>query len=130
MRVPLVDLTAQFHSIREPVMAAIESVLESGQLFLGPHTQAFEAEFAGYCGAAFAIGVANGTDALHLALRAAGVGPGDEVITVSHTFIATVEAIAQVGARPVLVDVDPRTFTIDVEQAEARISPRTRAIVP
>src|SRR5919199_876679 len=108
--VPQVDLTAQFRSIKTAVMQAIEDVLESGQLFLGPHTRAFEAEFAEYCGTRYAVAVANGTDALHLALRAAGIGPGDEVITVSHTFIATVEAITQVGARPVLVDVDPVTF--------------------
>lgn len=111
-------------------MPAIEAVLESGQLFLGPNTRAFEAEFADYCGSRFAVAVGNGTDALHLALRAAGVGPGAEVITVSHTFIATVEAIDQVGARAVLVDVDPRTFTMDVDQVERHITPRTRAIIP
>jgi dTDP-4-amino-4,6-dideoxygalactose transaminase len=130
MHVPLVDLPIQFRSLRSELMAAIEGVLESGQLFLGPNTRAFEQEFAQYCGSEFAVGLGNGTDALHLAFRAAGIGPGDEVITVSHTFIATIEAIAQVGARPVLVDVDPRTFTIDVEQVEARIGPRTRAIAP
>ena len=130
MHVPLVDLPIQFRSLRAEVMPAIEQALESGQLFLGPNTRAFEAEFAAYCGARFAIGVGNGTDALHLALRAAGVGPGDEVITVAHTFIATVEAIDQVGARAVLVDVDPHTFTMAVDDLEARITPRTRAIIP
>jgi dTDP-4-amino-4,6-dideoxygalactose transaminase len=130
MHVPLVDLPIQFRSLRAELMAAIEGVLESGQLFLGPNTRAFEQEFAHYCGSEFAVGLGNGTDALHLAFRAAGIGPGDEVITVSHTFIATIEAIVQVGARPVLVDVDPRTFTIDVEQVEAQITPHTRAIVP
>src|SRR5438105_4368865 len=130
MQVPQVDLTSQFHSIRTEVMSAIQGVLESGQLFLGPHTRAFEAEFADYCGARFAIGLANGTDALHLALRAAGVGPGDEVVTVSHTFIATIEAIVQVGATPVLIDVDPVTYTMDVHQIEQKITPRTRAIIP
>src|SRR5437667_2171763 len=130
MRIPLVDLPSQFQSIRVEVMAAIEGVLESGSLFLGPETRAFEEEFAAYCGARLPIGLANGTDALHLALRAAGVGPGDEVVTVSHTFIATIEAIVQVGATPVLVDVDPVTYTIDVQQIEHKITPRTRAIIP
>src|ERR1700680_1811672 len=98
MHVPQVDLTAQFQSVRTEVMQAIEDVLASGQLFLGPNTRAFEDEFAAYCGTEFAVGIANGTDALHLALRAAGVGEGDEVITVSHTFVATIEAIIQAGA--------------------------------
>ncbi len=111
-------------------MAAVEGVLRSGQLFLGPQTQSFEAEWAAYCGTSFAIAVSNGTDALHLALRAAGVGPGDEVITVANTFIATLEAIKQVGARPILVDIDPVTYTIAVDQVAARITSRTRAIVP
>jgi len=128
--IPLVDLVAQFQSLRFEVMAAIEDVLGSGQLFLGPQTQAFETEYAAYCGSRFAVGVSNGTDALHLALRAAGVGPGDEVITVSHTFIATVEAIHLVGARAVLVDIDPLTFNMDPARIEAHITPRTKAIVP
>ena len=130
MNVPLVDLQAQFESLRAELMPTIEQVLASGQLFLGPHTRAFEDEFAAYCGARYAVAVANGTDALQLALRAAEIGPDDEVITVSHTFIATIEAIHHVGARPVLVDVDPQTFTIATQQIEARISPRTRAIIP
>ncbi len=111
-------------------MRAIEEVLASGQLFLGPNTQAFESEYAAYCGSAYAVAVGNGTDALHLALRAAGVGPGDEVITVSHTFVATVEAIALAGATPVLVDIDPASYTLDVDQVEKKITPRTRAIIP
>ncbi len=130
VQVPLVDLKAQFESIRDEVMAAIENVLASGTLFLGPQTQAFEDEFAAYCGTRSAIAISNGTDALHLALRAAEIGAGDEVITVSHTFIATIAAIKLVGARPILVDVDPTTFTLDVAQLEARITPRTRAIIP
>jgi dTDP-4-amino-4,6-dideoxygalactose transaminase len=130
VEIPQVDLRAQFDSIRHEVMPAIEDVLSSGQFFLGPNTRAFEAEFAAYCGTQFAVAVGNGTDALHLALRAAGVGPGDEVITVSHTFIATIEAIVQVGARPVLVDIDPVTFDIDPERIEQRLTSRTRAIVP
>lgn len=130
MNVPLVDLAAQFESLRAEVMQAIEDALASAQLFLGPNTRAFEDEFAAYCGTRFAIGVGNGTDALHLALRAAEVGAGDEVITVSHTFIATIEAIHQAGARPVLVDINPRTYTIAVDQIERHITPRTRAIIP
>jgi dTDP-4-amino-4,6-dideoxygalactose transaminase len=130
VQVPLVDLVSQFRSIKPEVMAAIEAAIESSQLFLGPNTTAFEQEFAAYCGARHAVALGNGTDALHLAMRAAGIGAGDEVITVSHTFIATIEAIDQVGARAVLVDVDPRTYTLAVDQIEQRISPRTRAIVP
>jgi dTDP-4-amino-4,6-dideoxygalactose transaminase len=130
MHVPLVDLAAQFHALRDEVMPAIEEVLASGQLFLGPNTRAFEAEYAEYCGTRFAIGLGNGTDALHLALRAAGVGPDDEVITVSHTFIATIEAIVQVGAKPVLVDIDPKTFNMAPDRLESAITPRTKAIIP
>src|SRR4026209_2321665 len=128
--IPQVDLTAQFQTLRTEIMAAIESAIASGQLFLRPNTRAFEDEFAAYCGSQSAIGVANGTDALHLALRAAGVGAGDGGLTVANTFIATLEAIHQVGARPVLVDVDPRTFNMAIEQIEPRITARTRAIVP
>src|SRR5262245_8861904 len=130
MEIRLVDLAAQFHSIKPEVMAAIEDVLESTQLFLGPQSRAFEKEFADLCGVRFTAGVANGTDALHLALRAAGIGPGDEVITVAHTFIATLEAIDQVGARPVLVDVETGSLNIDPRQIESRITPRTRALLP
>src|ERR1043166_5700003 len=130
MRVPLVDLSAQFQPLKDEVMRAIEQVLDSMHLFLGPNTDAFEKEFAAYCGARFGVGMGNGTDALHLALRAAGVGQGDEVITVAHTFFATTEAIVMVGARPVYVDIDPEAFLIDVSQIEARITPRTRAIMP
>ena len=130
MTVPLVDLVAQFNSLRNDVLAAIEQVLSSGDLFLGPQTREFESEYASYCGSRFAIAVGNGTDALHLALRAAGVGPGDEVITVSHTFIATIEAIWLVGAQPVLVDIDPVSFDIDPMCLERAITSRTRAIIP
>jgi dTDP-4-amino-4,6-dideoxygalactose transaminase len=130
MRVPLVDLGAQLAPIKSDVMRAIEDVLDSTQFFLGPHTRAFEEEFADYCGSRFTVGVGNGTDALHLALRAAGVGPGDEVITVSHTFFATTEAIVMVGAKPVYVDIDPATYTMEVSSIEAHITSRTRAIVP
>ncbi len=129
-RVPLVDLRAQFRAVRDEVMQAVEEALESGQLFLGPRTRQFEAEFASYCGTRYAVALGNGTDALHLALRALGIGPGDEVITVAHTFIANVEAIVQVGATPVFVDVSPVTFNMDASQIGRRITPRTRAILP
>jgi dTDP-4-amino-4,6-dideoxygalactose transaminase len=130
MRVPLVDLPAQFLPIRCEVMRAIEDVFDSMHLFLGPQLHAFEDEFAAYCGARYCVGVANGTDALHLALRAAGIAPGDEVVTVAHTFFATAEAIIMAGATPVFVDVDPQTYLMDVSQVEARLTPRTRAIMP
>jgi dTDP-4-amino-4,6-dideoxygalactose transaminase len=99
-------------------------------LFLGPQNERFEQSFAGYCGCEYGIGLSNGTDALSLALRACGIGPGDEVITVSHSFIATVEAIAQVGATPVLVDIEPDTYTMDWRQLEGALCKRTRAIIP
>jgi dTDP-4-amino-4,6-dideoxygalactose transaminase len=130
MQIPLVDLKAQFEPLKSEVMQAVEEVLSSMHLFLGENTQLFEEEFAAYCGAKASVGVANGTDALHLALRAAGVGHGHEVITVSHTFFATAEAIVMAGAAPVFVDIDPATLTIDVAQIEAKITAQTRAIVP
>ncbi len=130
MQIPFVDLKAQFGPLKVEVMQALEDCLDSMHLFLGPNTQAFEQEFATYCGTSHAIGVGNGTDALHLALRAVAVGAGDEVITVAHTFFATVEAIFMAGARPVFVDIDPITFTMDASQLEAKITPRTKAIIP
>ena len=128
--IPFVDLKAQYHSIKEEIDAAIGRVLESGQFVLGSEVAAFEEEFAAYCGARFAVGVNTGTSALHLALLAAGIGPGDEVITVPFTFVATVAAIRYTGAQPVLVDIEPRSFTMDVSQIEAAITPRTKAILP
>lgn len=128
--IPFVDLKAQFQSLRGELMDAIESSIESMQLFLGPNVHAFEREFATYCETADAIGVGSGTDALILALRACDIGPGDEVITVSHTFIATTEAIVILGARPVFVDVDPVTYNLDPDKIEAAITPRTKAILP
>jgi dTDP-4-amino-4,6-dideoxygalactose transaminase len=104
--------------------------LESGQFVLGPEVAAFEQEFAAYCGAAECIALNSGTSALHLALLAAGVGPGDEVITVPFTFVASVAAVIYAGARPVLVDIDPRSFTMDPSAIEAAITPRTKAILP
>ncbi len=130
MDIPLLDLTAQYRAIRTEVDAAIAEVLSSGRFILGPQVAAFEADLAARCGVKQAIGVASGTDALYLALRACDVGRGDEVITTSFSFIATAEAIALVGATPVFVDIDPATFNIDPKQVEERITPRTRAILP
>src|SRR5205085_1984714 len=130
MHIPLVDLQAQYRSIRPEIMAAIEGVLENMQLFLGPQSQMFEHEFAQYCGCRFGVGLSTGTDALILALRACDIGPSDEVITVANTFIATVEAIAQVGATPVFIDIDPDTYTMDWQQLGSVLTSRTRAIIP
>ncbi len=128
--IPFVDLKAQYASIREEIAPAICGVLERCQFVLGSEVAAFEAEFAAYCGTAHGVGVNTGTSALHLALLAAGIGRGDEVITVPFTFVATVSAIDYVGATPVFVDIDPRSFTIDVERIEAAITSRTKAILP
>ena len=130
MHIPLVDLQAQFQSIKPQVMVEIESVLESMQLFLGPQSQAFENEFAQYCGTKYGVGLSSGTDALTLALRACEIGQGDEVITVANTFIATVEAVASVGAKPVFIDIDPDTYTMDWRQLGKVLTSRTRAIIP
>jgi dTDP-4-amino-4,6-dideoxygalactose transaminase len=128
--VPMVDLKAQLARIRPEVDAAVARVLESTQFVLGEDCARLEEEFAAYCGVGHAVAVANGTDALVLALRAYGVGPGDEVVTVANTFIATGEAILLNGARPVFVDVDPDTFTMDPAALEAAITPRTRLVIP
>ena len=128
--IPFVDLKAQYASIRNEVNAAIQGVLDSCQFTLGSEVSAFEEEFAAYCQAGHGIGVNTGTSALHLALLAADIGSGDEVITVPFTFVATVSAIHYTGATPVFVDIDPRTFTIDATAIEAAITERTRAILP
>ena len=128
--VPMVDLKAQYARIREEVDRAVLDVLASSQYIKGEECTRFEQEFAAFCGAAQAVGVANGTDALTVALRAYGVGPGDEVVTVANTFIATGEAILLNGARPVFVDVDPVTYTMDPAKVEAAITPRTKLILP
>src|SRR5438093_12642857 len=112
--IPLVDLRAQYATIRDEVRAAIDDVLESMQLTIGPNVRAFDKEWAEYCGTKHSIGVGSGTDALQLAIRACGISGGDEVITVSHTFFATVEAIVYANARPILVDIDERTMTMDL----------------
>jgi dTDP-4-amino-4,6-dideoxygalactose transaminase len=128
--IPFVDLSAQYREIKDEVHAAIAGVLESTQFVLGKEVAAFEEEFAAYCDVEHGIGVNTGTSALHLALLAAGIGRGDEVITVPFTFVATVAAIEYTGARPVFVDIDPATFTMDPAAIEAAITPRTRAILP
>ena len=128
--IPLVDLKAQYATIRGEVRAAIDDVLESMQLTIGPNVKAFDHEFASYIGTKHSIGVGSGTDALQLAIRACGVSSGDEVITVSHTFFATVEAILYANARPILVEVDEKTMLIDPAAVAAAITPRTKAIIP
>src|SRR5215470_350335 len=130
MQIPLVDLRAQYQTIKHEVLPAIEGVLDGMQLYLGPQLAAFESAFATYCNCSEAVGLSTGTDALALALRACGIGPGDEVITVAHTFIATVEAITLVGATPVFVDVDPETYLMDWQQLPSMLSERTRAVLP
>ena len=130
MQIPLVDLQAQFQSIKQKIMTEIEDVLENMHLFLGPQNQTFENEFAQYCRCQYGIGLSSGTDALELALRACDIGHGDEVITVANTFIATVEAIALTGAKPVFVDIDRETYTMNWKQLDQALTPRTRAIMP
>jgi dTDP-4-amino-4,6-dideoxygalactose transaminase len=130
MQIPLVDLQAQFQPIKMKIMAEIEDVLENMHLFLGPQNEAFENEFAQYCGCQYGIGLSSGTDALVLALQACDIGHGDEVITVANTFIATVEAIALTGAKPVFIDIDQETYTMDWTQLSKALTPRTRAIIP
>ena len=128
--IPLVDLQAQYASIKDEIDTAVLRVLDSGRFALGPEVTAFEEEFAAYCGADHGIAVNSGTSALHLALLAAGVGPGDEVITVPFTFVASVATIRHTGATPVFVDINPLACTIDVNQLADAITPRTKAIVP
>ena len=129
-RLPFVDLRAQYQTIKSEIDAAIIDVLESSQFILGGAVESFEKTFASYCRSDNCVALNSGTSALHLALLAAGVGPGDEVITVPMTFVATVAAICYTGARPVLVDVDPITYTLDCEKLERAITPRTKAILP
>lgn len=130
MSIPFVDLTREHEQLRAEITAAIIRVANSGYYILGPEVEAFEQEFAIYHGVSYAVGTANGTDALELALRAADIGVGDEVITVSHTALPTVCGIERTGAKPILVDIDAQTYTIDVAAAEAAITPQTRAIIP
>ena len=125
--IPLVDLKAQYRTIKDEVRPAIDAVLEGMQLNLGPNVRAFDEEFAAFCGVKHAIGVGSGTDAIQLAVRALGISAGDEVITVSHTFFATVEAILYANARPILVEVDDRSMLMDPAAVAAAITPRTKA---
>ena len=128
--IPAANPEAQYLSHKEDIDAAISRVLDSGWYILGDEVRGFESEFAAYVGARFGIGVGSGTEALHIALRTCGVGPGDEVITVSHTAVATVAAIELCGALPVLVDIEPDYFTMDPGKLEAAIGPHTKAIIP
>lgn len=130
IKIPALDLKAQYRSIKPEIDAAVAGVLESCQFILGPEVATFETEFAAYCETTACVALNSGTSALHLALLAAGIGPGDEVITVPFTFVASVAAILYAGARPVLVDIDPRSFTMDPAAIEAAITPRTKAILP
>jgi len=127
---PFLDLKAQFASIQDEVMAAVERVLKNQQFIMGPEVQAFEHEIAALTGASAAVSCASGTDALILALMALGIGPGDEVITTPFTFVATAGSIARVGAKPVFVDIEPRTYNIDSRLIQAVVTERTRAIMP
>ena len=128
--VPFVDLGAQYGTIREEIEAAMARVLERHDFVLGEELSLFEDEFASFCGAKYGVGVDSGTSALELALRACGIGRGDEVITTANTFIATALAISSTGARPVLVDIDPRSYNMSPDLAEAAITSRTRALIP
>lgn len=128
--IPFVDLKAGFAPIRDDIMHAIADVLDGMQLNLGPNCREFEEEFAAYCGVRHAVGVASGTEALQFALLSSGVGCSDEVITSPHTFFATAEAVSCIGAKPVFADIDPATYTIDMNDIRSKISKKTRAIIP
>jgi dTDP-4-amino-4,6-dideoxygalactose transaminase len=129
MAIALFDTSSQLEALREELRAAVARVLDSGRYILGPEVDAFEREFAAYCGTSHAIGVANGTEAITIALRAMGVGPGDEVVVPSFTFYASAEAIPPTGATPVFCDVDPHTYCMTAETVRAALTPRTKAIV-
>jgi dTDP-4-amino-4,6-dideoxygalactose transaminase len=128
--IPILDLKDQYRALKEEIYGALDEVFEGGHFINGPNVKALESEIAQYVGTEYAIGLNSGTDALHLALRALDIGPGDEVITSPFTFVATTEAIGIVGATPVFVDIDPATFNIDPALIEAAITPKTRAILP
>lgn len=126
----MLDLGAQYASIQDEIHSAIDGVLKSQHFILGPNVEALEKEVAKYCGCKFAVGVASGTDALILAVRAAGIGPGDEVLLPSFSFIATADSVSLLGAKPVFVDIQPETFCLDPRKLAAKITPHTRAIIP
>src|SRR5262249_34623299 len=129
VRVPSLDLKAQYAHIRADVQAAVQRVLESQRFILGPEVEAFERELAAYCGAAHAVGVSSGTDALLVSLMALGIGPGDEVLTSPYSFFASAGVIARLHARPVFADIDPATFNLDPEAARRALTSRSRAVV-
>ncbi|MCK5177450.1 MAG: DegT/DnrJ/EryC1/StrS family aminotransferase [Candidatus Aenigmarchaeota archaeon] len=128
--IPILDLKKQYEKIRPNIEKEVLKVLSSGRYILGENVKKLEKDFAEYCGTEKAIGVASGTDALHIALKSLDIGPGDEVITVSFSFIATAEAISYVGAMPVFADINPNTFNLDIDELEKKITPRTKAIIP
>lgn len=130
LKVPLLDLHAQYRPLREEILAAMTRVVDSQRFILGPEVEAFESEMAAMLGTAHAVAVSSGTDALLLALLALEIGPDDEVITSTYSFFASVAAIVRVGARPVLVDIEPDTFNLDCEAVAARVTSRTKAILP
>jgi dTDP-4-amino-4,6-dideoxygalactose transaminase len=130
MNIPFVDLKAQYASIRAEVDAAMAAVIQETAFVGGTYVKNFEEAFAGYCGVSHCVGLANGTDALFVALKALGIGPGDEVITVANSFVATSEAIKMAGAQVVFVDSNPNTYTIDVNRIEEKVTGRTKAIIP
>ena len=130
MNVPFVDLRAQYRSLKEEIDEAVRSVIERTAFIRGPFAEEFERAFALKCGVKHCVSCANGTDAIYITLKALGIGPGDEVITVANSWISTSETITQAGARPVFVDVEPDTYLIDAAKIEAKITPRTKAVIP
>lgn len=130
MKVPFIDLKKQYRTLGKEISRAVQRVMRSSDFILGEEVTLFEQEFSAYCDASYGVGVGSGTDALHLALLAAGVGPGDEVITAANTFIATALAVSYAGATPVLVDIDADTYNIDSHKIESAVTDRTRAVMP
>src|SRR5215831_13983101 len=127
-KIPLLDLKAQYSTIRSEIHEAIEGIIESQHFILGPEVEGLEQEIAAFCQVRFAVGVSSGTDALLAALMAIRIGPKDEVITTVYSFFATAGVIARLGARPVFVDIDPKTFNLDSNAIGQKITPRTKAI--
>jgi len=130
MKVPLLDLKRQYQAIKPEIDAAIQKVLDHGMFIMGPEVKSLEEQLANYCGSNYGIGVASGTDALLLSLRALGVGPGDEVVTTTFSFFATAGVISRLGAKPVFVDIDSKTFNMDVQRTKDAVTPRTKVIMP
>ncbi len=130
MGIPAEDLTRQYHALEEEICTAVDRVFRSGEYALGSAVQVFEHEYADYCGVKHCVGVANGTAAVHLAVAACGIGPGDEVITTAHTYVGTAFAISYTGANPVFVDIDPSSYNIDTSLVRNVVTPRTKAVVP